>query len=287
MDFIPLRRARFDLGAGAILDIETALGNGETFPVDLGVPGLLAAEQESDFDHVLSGGIPPMCWRNAGHLFEQFQLREDTDYFVDISLPLSLKAAEEQARENPAWPFDQRLSNTFKRDPARRWKETINGSKVVTTVAGQLRLHSHAGVICLGLTQDAPLLAEVACRKLKYFEEFKALLDSLSEKAAELLLSFDSPVSLSFDTTGDIARNEAALHFLLRYVMSKPKLPTAIEEIIAQPHVHLVEKIDLAPIEEIVEADPDLIADGFDVSGLSNGGPLGRLFRGFTPLSWR
>lgn len=283
MAFVPLHRACFDLGTGAILDIETALGKGEVLHMDLGAPGLLSAEQEAEAESVLSGGMPPMCWRDAGHLFESFQLREDTDYFVDVSLPVSLKDAEEQACTHPAWPFEQRLSNVFKRDPARRWKEINDGGCVRTIVTGQLRLRSHAGVLNLGVQCGAPFMAEVACRKLKYFEEFKELLDSLAEKAAELLLSFDSPVSLSFDTTGDLARNEAALHFLMRHVMSKPRLPTAIEEIVAQPHVRLMERIELISIEEIVEADSGLIADGLDVSELAKGGPLARLFGGFTP----
>ncbi len=226
-----------------------------------------------------------MCWRESGHLFERFQLREDTDYFVDVALPISLGEAFERAKADSHWPFGARLAHVFKRDPARRWKEIVSGGRPTAVVTGQLRLRSHAGVINLGVEFGRPLIAEVACRKLKYFEEFKELLDSLAEKAAELLLSLDSPVSLSFDPSGDLAKNDAALHFLMRHIMADAKLPLAIEEMAASPHSKLLERIDFVRIDEVEEADAELIADGFDLSELARGGPLSRVFRGYTPTA--
>jgi hypothetical protein len=285
MDFIALHQARFDLGMGASIDIETVLGNGCSISTDLEISGLVAAEAEIELDTVSSGGIPPMCWRESGHLFERFQLREDTDYFVDIHLPIHLDEASKRAKAGPHWPFSLRLANVFKRDPARRWKEIENGGRPGVIVTGQLRLRSHAGVIDLGTEFGNPLIAEIACRKLKYFEEFKELLDSLAEKAAELLLSFDSPVSLSFDVSKDLAKNESALHFLMRHIMSKGNLPLASEEILANPHSSVIENLEFSRIEEIESADADLISDGFDASEMFRGGPLARLFRGFTPTA--
>lgn len=283
-EFLALHRVKFDLGSGASIDIEAALGRGRPATVDWVAPDMLAAELEIDVAAVASGSILPMCWREAGHLFERFQLREDTDYFVDISLPIHLDEAMRRAEAaGPHWPFGARLANLFKRDPSRRWKETVaNGQKMVV-VTGQLRLRSQAGVIDLGVEFGRPMMAEVACRKLKYFEEFKELLDSLAEKAAELLLSLDSPVSLSFDPSGDLAKNDAALHFLMRHIMSGSKLPLAIDEIVAQPHSKLLEQIDFVCINEIEEADAELISDGFDPSEIVAGGPLSRMFRGYTP----
>lgn len=285
MDYVALHRARFDLGSGASIDIEAAVGRGNPIPANWGAPGLTSAEEEIDAADVASGGMLPMCWRESGHLFERFQLREDTDYFVDIALPLSLAEAAERAKVGPHWPFGQRLSNVFKRDPARRWKQVEANGKHIAIVTGQLRMRSHAGVMDLGVEFGDPLMAEVACRKLKYFDEFKELLDSLAEKAAELLLSFDSPVSLSFDISGDVAKNDAALHFLMRHIMSKAKLPLSIEEIVAAPHSRLVERLEFVRIEELEDADADLISDGIDTSELIKGGPLARLFRGYTPTA--
>lgn len=285
MTVIALHRARFDLGGGASIDIEAALGRGRPIATWLGAPGLISSEEELDAASVSSGGMLPMCWRESGHLFERFQLREDTDYFVDIALPITLAEASERAGTGPHWPFGARLSTVFKRDPFRRWKEVETNGRPTTVVTGQLRLRSHAGVIDLGTNFGGPLMAEIACRKLRYFEEFKELLDSLAEKAAELLLSYDSPVSLSFDITSDLAKNDSALHFLMRHVMSSAKLPLATEEIFAAPHSRLIERIEFVRIEELEDADADLIADGIDISELAKGGPLARLFGGYTPTA--
>ncbi|WP_423179634.1 DUF2357 domain-containing protein [Stenotrophomonas sp. CASM110] len=279
MSYVTLHRARFDLGAGCWIDVEAALGAAGPLAPVIEAESLLSGEGELQEDQVLSGGIPPMCWRDAGHLFEKFQLREDTDYYVDVLTPFALDEACQRLAENPAWPFAQRLSNAYRSDPPRRWKE-VDGRTVVT---GQLRLRSHAGVLDLSPVFGGELRAEVACRKLRYFDEFKELLDSLSEKAAELLLSYDSPVSLSFDQAEDLATNEAALHFLMRHVMGSTKLPASLEEILSDPHGSMRERVETVAIGEIVEADPELLADDVEYSDLCRGGPLARLLRGFTP----
>lgn len=282
MSFVPLHRARFDLGAGCWIDIETDLGEGKQLAEGaIQSAALISAEEEVKANEVLSGGIPPMCWRDAGELFEKFQLREDTDYFVDVATPLPMGEAIQQIQANPAWPFEARLTTTFTREPYRRWR-LENGRTVIT---GQIRLRSHAGVLNLSPVFGGELRAEVACRKLRYFEEFKCLLDELAAKAAELLLSYDSPVSLNFQASDVLAKNEAALHFLMRHVMAKPRLPTSIEEIVEQPHARLVERVEPTAIEEILEAEPELVADGLDYAELRAGGPLARFFRGFTPAS--
>ena len=282
MGFVPLHRARFDLRDGCWIDIEASIGKGKPLAVGhIQSDALISAEEETQAEKITSGGIPPMCWRDAGELFEKFQLREDTDYFLDIATPFPLQEAIFLSQANSSWPFDARLASAFTREPSRRWRE--EGGKTVIT--GQIRLRSHAGILNLSPLFGGELRAEVACRKLHYFEEFKHLLDELAEKAAELLLSYDSPVSLNFRTTDNLATNEAAVHFLMRHVMSKRNLPTSIEEIIDRPHVRLMERVESTPIEEIVEADPELIVDWLDHSDLKAGGPLDRLFRGFTPAS--
>lgn len=283
MSLVALHRARFDLGSGVVLDIESALGQGKPFAFSQPIPGLLAAEEELDAASLESGGVLPMCWRETDQLFEPFQLREDSDYFIDITVPLPLVDVEQQATIHPAWPLDQRLTSAFKREPARRWREVIVAGRAHTVITGQLRLRSHAGVIHFATEFGGNLRAEVVCRKLRYFDEFKLLLNKLAEKAAELLLTYDSPVSLSFATSGDQAENDAALHFMMRHVMSAENLPLAIEEILANPHVRLVEQVEAKPIEELEEVDPELIADSIDLTCLSLGGPLSRVFRGFTP----
>lgn len=280
MNYAPMHRARFDLGGDCWIDIETALGEAMPLPEPIIADGLISGEGERHIARLLSGDVPPMCWRDAGHLFEKFQLREDTDYYVDVLVPFPLEEARRQFNASPGWPFAPRLKSAYVPDPPRRWRDM--GGK--TLITGQIRLRSQAGILDLSPVFGGALRAEVACRKLRYFEEFKELLDSLADKAAELLLSYDSPVSLSFESTEELAINEAALHFLMRYLMSDNQLPASLEEIFVSPHGQMRERIEYASINEIEEADPELIADGVDFSDVGRGGPLARLFRGYTPL---
>jgi predicted component of viral defense system (DUF524 family) len=224
-----------------------------------------------------------MCWRDGGELFEAFQLREDTDYFVDVTVPLPIVEASQRSSAHQAWPFNPKLASAFTREPQKRWREIEIAGRRYTVVTGQLRLRSHAGVLDLGTELGGKLSAEVVCRKLHYFDEFKALLDALAEKATELLLAYDTPVSLSFGLSQEQSRNDAALHFLMRYVMSPGQLPAAVAEILSTPHSRLIEQLEVKHIEEIEEGQADLIVDHLDVSSLGQGGPLARFFGGYTP----
>lgn len=284
MEQIALHRAVFEFPSGARIDIESALGSGAPLYSPPPIPHLLRAESEIQASEFSSGGMPPMRWLDSGALFERFQLREDTDYYVDVTVPVPAAEAAIRARKHEAWPFDQRLSLAFKRDPARRWRDTSANGKPATVITGLLRLKSRAGVVALATEFSEPFFAEVACRKLKYFEEFKELLDDLADEVAELLLSFDSPVSAQFGTDEDREpERDTALYFLMRMVMSERNLPLAAEEMSATPHSRLIDIVESSPVEEIEEPDPELIVDGLDLSTLSRGGPLSRFFRGHTP----
>lgn len=280
---VALHRARFDLGDSVQVEIETTLGHGRALPSLWGRPGLIEADEEIDADVLSSGGMPAMCWRDSGHLFEPFQLREDTDYLVDVTVPAAMVDACRLATAHPAWPFGARLANAFTREPVKRWREVTIAGNLHTVITGQLRLRSHAGIISLATEFGGTLQAEVVCRKLRYFDEFKALLDGLAEKAAELLLAYDTPVSLAFDISAEQADTDAALHFLMRHVMSAAQLPLALAEIIANPHSRLIERVEVIGIEEIEEGQADLIVDHLDISVLGEGGPLARFFGGYTP----
>jgi predicted component of viral defense system (DUF524 family) len=283
MSLVALHRAHFDIGAGVQIEIESVLGRGQSLAAPLAALGLLSADEEVDPEQFSPGGLPPMCWRDGGELFEPFQLREDTDYFVDVTVPLPLVEACQRSTTHSAWPFGLRLTSAFTREPVKRWREVeIDGCRH-TIVTGQLRLRSHTGVLDLGTELGGSLRAEVVCRKLRYLDEFKSLLDGLAEKATELLLAYDTPVSLSFELSQEQASNDAALHFLMRYVMSPGQLPAAVAEVLNTPHARLVERLEDKPMEEIEEGQVDLICDHLDISSLGKGGPLARFFGGYTP----
>lgn len=222
-----------------------------------------------------------MCWReDAPILFERLQLRENTDYYVDVTLPLSKEEAQQQASASVAWPFSDRMRTVFKPDPPRRWKEPGPNSVVIT---GQLRLRNHAGILDLSTPQGVVFRAEVVCRKIGYLDEFQTLLNEVAEFLAELLLQYDSPVSAVFDLTDARKANLAAVLFQMRYVMAEGNLPFAIEEALTQIHAALVTDISMCPIGEVEEASAEHLTEALDISLLESGGPLAGLFRGFTP----
>lgn len=282
MPFLALHRVQVELGPGLFIDIESSVGQGRPIspPPE---SSFLAADEETDTKELSPSQLPAMCWRDEGDLFEPLQLREDTDYFVDITIPLHLSEARLRSGSHQAWPFSVQLASAFTRDPVKRWREVESEGRRSTVVTGQLRLRSHAGVLNLATELGGYLRVEVVCSKLKYFEEFKALLDGLAERATELLLAYDSPVSLSLQTSNELAISDAALHFLMRYVMSPGQLPAAIGELLSAPHAQLIERLELKFIEDIEQGQDDLIAESIDAVSLSHGGPLARLFGGFTP----
>lgn len=282
MTFVLLHRARFAIGAEVLLELESSSGQGAESPA-IDIPRLLSAELEVGGDSVGSFGAPPMCWREGLALFERFQLREDTEYFLDITVPLSLEEAKRRASLSPTWPLKPSLSSVFRRDPTRRWREAESNGDRYTTVTGHLSLRSHAGILDLSTEVGGEFRAEVVCRKLGYFEEFKALLDSLAEKAAELLLAYEAPVSLTFEVSPDEAMSDAALYFLMRYVMAPGQLPAAVAQILSSPHSILRERTATVSIEEVEDIDADALIGEIEVSALARGGPLARLFCGHTP----
>jgi hypothetical protein len=263
------------------IEISAAPGQGKACEALVAAPALAFVEQEVELDDFATRGIPAMCWRDdVPPLFEPFQLRENTDYFIDVTLPLSKAAAEREARRSRAWPFSERLASVFKIDPPRRWKETRDGGVVVT---GQLRLKNHAGILDLGTMFDTPLVAEVVCRKIDYLPEFQRLLDEVAEELAELLLQYESPVSFAFNISDVRSETEAALLFQMRHIMAPRNLPAAVDEILQHFHTRLVDHTEIETIGSAGEPRLDVLVDELDMSVLERGGPLARLFRGYTP----
>jgi predicted component of viral defense system (DUF524 family) len=278
---VALHRIRFSGTNSAYLDIEWTKGKGEPVTPLPDVPAVTVCERELELDEFAQKDVPALCWRgDAPLLFQPLQLRENTDYYVDIRLPLSKAEAETRAQQSQSWPFEERLGAVFKADPSRRWSEPEQGAVVVS---GQLRLRNHAGVLNLSIESGLQLRAEVVCRKLNYLTEFQVLLRDVAEFLAELLLQYDSPVSIAFELSDARLADPAALLFQLRYIMANENLPLAVEEVIDQLHVALVSKPLMRDISEVEEVNEEGLIDALDISLFESGGPLSALFRGFTP----
>lgn len=280
---VPLHRIRLSWPPSTHIDIEWSKGEGAELPGFAPVPAVTIGERELEPDDYAARGVPAICWRDdTPVLFERLHLRENTDYFIDITLPMPKAEAERQARQRPAWPFSERLRAVFKADPPRRWKQPDAGSIVIT---GQLRLRNHAGILDLSTETGAVLRAEVVCRKIDYLHEFQTLLNEVAEFLAELLLQYDSPVSVAFDLTDARDASAAAVLFQMRYVMAEDNLPRAVEELLSQAHAALVTEVRMQDIAEVEEPSAEALIDTLDASLFETGGPLAGVFRGFTPRS--
>ncbi|GAB9211419.1 DUF2357 domain-containing protein [Bradyrhizobium diazoefficiens] len=274
-----LHSAVFAWANGHRLEIEWARGRGRPLDVLPALANLVSAEEELDEGSSL--GVPAMCWRQeAPALFDKFQLCENEEYYVDVTLTASREAAQAAYALHQGWPFGPRLANTFTADPPRRWRQHDNG---LITVPGKLSLRDQAGLLDLTFGGNTPFRAEVVCKKLSYMEEFRALLNAVAEELAELLLQYDSPTSSLFDASDIRIESNAALMFLMRYIMADSNLPTALDEI--RRSFHKVLKAERKQ-EALSSADGSELSDAFSdlpSSHFTRGGPLAGLFRGYTP----
>ena len=276
-----LHRIRLSWSPSTHIDIEWTKGEGAELAGYAPAPAVTLCERELEPDDYAARGVPAICWRDdTPVLFERLHLRENTDYFIDITLPIPKAEAERAARQRPAWPFSERLRAVFKPDPPRRWRQPDPGSVVVT---GQLHLRNHAGILDLSIETGAELRAEVVCRKIDYLREFQTLLNEVAEFLAELLLQYDSPVSVAFDLTDARRASLAAVLFQMRYVMAEDNLPRAVEEMLVEAHAALVTEISLRDVAEVEEPSVETLMEALDASLFEAGGPLAGLFRGYTP----
>jgi len=78
---------------------------------------------------------------------------------------------------------------------------------------------------------------------------------------AELLLHYDSPVSVAFDLTDARTAGVAAVLFQMRYVMAEDNLPLAIEELLNQVHAMLVTEISMRGIGEVETPSVEALVD--------------------------
>lgn len=97
------------------------------------------------------------------------------------------------------------------------------------------------------------------------------------------MLAYDTPVSLTFGLAQEQAGNDAALHFLMRYVMLPDQLPGAVSQLLDRPHTRLVDVMEVRPLEELEAGEADAIAEHADYSSMTPGGPFARFFGGHTP----
>lgn len=274
---LPLQRIVLRLSSGATLDLEVQkgrAGNQVAFPL----AQLVAAFEPEVAPSLLEP--PPLCWRtDHDHLFEPLQLREQTDYLLDIWVEYSLADAKGRAVASPAWPLPERLTKFFHRDPTKRWRSSANG----VLITGRMNFRSHVGLVQLDVDGATAAAIEVVPRKLGYIEDFKVLLSDIADRFAALLLSAEGGTTtrLSYGTFDEVDPRAALFH--LRRLMNPSRLPEAVHHILDAGARRLVSRSEPVGFERFGELDPSLVAEKLADATWHRGGPLSRLFGGFTP----
>jgi hypothetical protein len=130
------------------------------------------------------------------------QIRENTEYLVDIVLPGDLDHAVEAAGGNRTWPLSPRLTKFYRSDPPRRWRSSALG----VHITGVLNFGSYVGVADFGLPGGEPAMFEVVCSKIGYLEDFRTLLEEVAEECVALLFELGAPtfLPLSLQDAGNV-----------------------------------------------------------------------------------
>lgn len=282
-----IHRCRITWPNGAYIELENSRGVpaeetlSEAFPL---AGALLSFTEEVCPVELASSPQPGICLRDeADTLFRPLQIREETRYYVDIGVPAGRETALELASQSQSWPLDGRLAKAFERDPSRRWKSQ-DGNFIVT---GTLNIGSYAGVISLGVQGFGESIeAEVVCRKLNYFSEFKALLDEIAEQLAELLLQQESPASIEFRNSDDEAKSNAGALVLLRHLMKPDNLPLALEKIASRPKTRFSSRIYATEHPDSSFLAVDRLVDAFGHGELGRTSLFPKKFRGVAPVQF-
>ena len=105
---VPLHRVRFSWASTTHIDIEWTKGAGHLLEGFAPLPSVTLCEREVAPDEYAVRGVPAICWRDdTPVLFERLQLRENTNYFIDVTLPMPKAEAVRESLQKPAWPFSR------------------------------------------------------------------------------------------------------------------------------------------------------------------------------------
>lgn len=268
------------------LEIEWAKGEEGPNILSMLTDSLVEASIEDEPDRP---EVPAICIREDGNfLFQNLQLREQTEYIVAITLPIGFEEAREKflSQNDIGWPFiDARSSSSVKIDPPRYWESKSLGQIEFVKIKGRLNFGGHIGIANLSIIDPShEAIFEIACLKINYFDEFKKLLEEISQFTSELLLEIDQATNLQFYTSERITENYGVALFHLRRLMADENLPEAIRSILNNPHNRLLVEEEGVPTGWANRIDPVTLASSAGKLPMRSGGPLQSIFRGLTPL---
>ncbi len=216
------------------------------------------------------------------------RLRENGRYAIAVRIPLDRSAAEEEFRRRKEtgeyWPFtNPRLAQVISITSPRYWPEGELDGDHFTTITGLADFASFVGVVDCSIAPEHTLRLEVASTKITYFQDFKVLLEDISQNILDLVFQVDSVSGLKFAAgePGDVPPSVALFH--LRRIMQPDELPAAVEAIIANPQTRLMQESRMVSPALAASARPDQLVQLAPQITYHPGGPLADLFLGSTP----
>ena len=277
----PLHRVELEWPDGSRCEIQAfkTASDGEPVVAVGGIPSVsVVTETANAHAHMrLAYAADP-----AG-LFEPLRLFENVDYMLSLRIPGTVDENSIAARHKHGWPLEnERVVDVVRLMPSRYWSAVVVNGANFTVVNGTMNFASFVGVVDLGFA-GIPLRAEVASSKIDYFDDFRALLESVAEDLVDLLFEVDSVSGFRFSTADQTAATPATMLFHLRRVMSDDGLPAALESITKAPHSRLVEYERERPPALARFVEPDALAAKAARLPYTVGGPMAGLFRGHSP----
>lgn len=231
--------------------------------------------------------FPKIAFKDEEFLFSSLQLRENTEYICEITLPGTKKEVEQQMilSENKSWPFNNsNLNSIFILDDKRYWEEGKDlNSSPITMVVGRLNFKSHVGLADLSLGEKEKLFVEVITYKLNYYEDFKSLLNSIADQMTDLLLQMGESTGVNFETDYEREAEDYIKIIHLREVFRNENLQSALEAIIRNPHAKLISEDYKVNLSNLKNPNIQLIASKAALLEYRQGGPLSKQFSGYTP----
>jgi len=219
-------------------------------------------------------------------MYYPIQLRENTSYFISITIPLSLIELEGKLIDslNP-FPFSNlRLSSNFKLNPEKTWKQEIRDNKKFISISGTLQTKNQVGILDLSLGEQENLFCEVASSKIDYQEDFLALLTDIAKESSEILLQMGMSTGYHFDVQNEKEADYLIIMFHLRGLFAADALPLALSTVMNNIHSKLVNENKIVDTSLVKYPNINQMASRGTTLPFNKGGALESIFNGFTPI---
>ena len=141
------------------------------------------------------------------------------------------------------FPDDLKVHSSLKRP--RIWKDTRNQR-------GDFKVINHLGIADFSIESESliplELTLEFISRKFDFDSEYRRLTEDIANFCQQLLLSWDTPTRLRFNSNPEVAHELLLEQFLfLKNFMTNDRLQRLLEAISRNPHSHLVKESNWVP----------------------------------------